>query len=78
ADLILVDFTHPNLIPCHDVISNLVYAARGSNVVVNMAGGTIIYENGVFHTIDLERIIWEVEHYALQTVFGADGPLKKK
>ena len=70
ADLILLDLRRPHLIPCHDVASNIVYAARGSDVVMNMARGTIIYENGIFHTIDLEKTIWEVEHYALQTVFG--------
>lgn len=72
ANLILLDFGRPHLIPCHDVISNVVYAARGSDVVMNMAGGTIIYENGTFHTIDLEKVMWEVEHYAMQTVFGAN------
>lgn len=78
ADLILVDFRAPNLIPCHDVMSGLVYSARGSNVAVNMVGGTIIYENGVFHTIDLERVIWEVEHYALETVFGTSCSLSQQ
>ena len=32
ADLILVDFSHLNLTPCHSVISNLAYAAHGSDV----------------------------------------------
>ena len=32
ADLILVDFTAPNLTPCHDVEENLVFSAHGSNV----------------------------------------------
>ena len=31
ADLILVDFSHLNLTPCHSVISNLAYAAHGSD-----------------------------------------------
>ena len=37
ADLILVDFSHLNLTPCHSVISNLAYAAHGSDVCMNMA-----------------------------------------
>ena len=70
ADLILVDFNAPNLMPCHDVEENLAYAARGSNVEMNMARGQVIYEKGSFLTLDLERVRWEVEHYALPLIFG--------
>ena len=69
ADLILLDFTAPNLTPCHDVVENLVFAAHGSNVVMNMARGNIIYENGTFHTLDVERIQAEVRDYALPLLF---------
>ncbi|MFQ9917946.1 MAG: hypothetical protein ACLRWQ_17695 [Flavonifractor plautii] len=44
-----------NLIPCHDAANNLAYAAHGSNVVMNMARGKVIYKNGEFLTIDIER-----------------------
>ena len=70
ADLILIDFTHPNLFPCHDVLENLVYSAGPSNVVMNMARGKIIYENGTFLTLDLEKIRSEVKDYALPHIFG--------
>ena len=70
ADLILVDFGRPSLIPCHDPVENLVFAARGGDVVMNMARGRVIYENGQFLTLDLERIRREVEDYALPKLFG--------
>lgn len=70
ADLILVDFTRPNLIPCHDAAENLVFSARGSDVAMNMARGRIIYEKGEFLTLDLEKIRFEVESYALPHIFG--------
>ena len=69
ADLILVDFTAPGLTPCHDVEENLVYAARGGDVEMNMARGQVIYEKGEFFTLDLEQIRCEVEHYALPKIF---------
>lgn len=69
ADLILVDFAHPNLTPCHDPAENLVFSARPANVVMNMARGQVIYENGVFLTIDLDRVRAEVENYALPLLF---------
>ena len=70
ADLILVDFTRPSLTPCHSVADNLVYAARGSDVVMNMARGEVIYKDGVFYTIDLEKARREVQDYALPLLFG--------
>lgn len=70
ADLILVDCSAPNMTPCHDPAENLVFSARPSNVVMNMARGQVIYENGVFLTIDLDRVRAEVEGYALPLLFG--------
>ena len=71
ADLILVDFGAPNLTPCHDVEENLVFSACGANVVMNMARGKVIYRDGEYFTLDLERIQCEVREYALPLVFGA-------
>ena len=72
ADLILVDFTRPHLTPCHSVMDHLVYAAHGSDVVMNMARGKVIYKDGTFLTLDLEKIQAEVKSYALPRLFG-DG-----
>ena len=69
ADLILVDFSAPNLTPCHDEAENLVFSARGSNVVMNMARGRVIYQNGAFLTLDLDKIKDEVSRYALPLLF---------
>ena len=70
ADLILVDFTAPNLTPCHDVEENLVFSACGANVCMNMARGKVIYKDGEFLTLDLERINREIRDYAIPLVFG--------
>ncbi|MBC5732776.1 MULTISPECIES: amidohydrolase [Lawsonibacter] len=70
ADLILVDFSHLNLFPCHDPVSNLVYAAHGGDVCMNMARGRVIYKDGDFLTIDLEQVKREVANYAVPLLFG--------
>ncbi|MFR8333844.1 MAG: amidohydrolase family protein [Oscillospiraceae bacterium] len=70
ADLILVDFSHLNLFPCHDPVSNLVYAAHGGDVCMNMARGQVIYKDGDFLTIDLEQVKREVANYAVPLLFG--------
>ena len=69
ADLILVDFSHLNLTPCHSVLSNLAYAAHASDVRMNMARGRVIYKDGDFLTIDIQRVKREVADYALPLLF---------
>lgn len=70
ADLILIDFTKPNLIPCHDVAENLVYSAHGADVCLTMARGKILYKDRQWLTIDLERINREIERHAMPRLFG--------
>jgi 5-methylthioadenosine/S-adenosylhomocysteine deaminase len=70
ADLILLDFTHPNLIPCHDVVENIVYAASGKDVCLTMARGKVLYEDGQFTTLDVAKLRQEIETYALPRLFG--------
>ncbi len=70
ADLILVDLDRLGLIPCHDEAEDLVFSADRSAVVMNMARGRVIYRNGTFLTLDLEKIVSEVKGYALPLIFG--------
>ena len=73
ADLIMLDFTQPHLIPCHNPISNLVYAASGHDVVMTMVRGKILYENGVYPTIDRENVLREFNDYVIPLMFGTEG-----
>lgn len=69
ADVIALDFDRPHLKPCHDVMEHLVYSVKSSDVVLTMARGKILYRNGFFSTLDLDRINRELE-LALPTLFG--------
>ncbi len=70
ADLILIDFDKPHLTPCHNKVSNLVYACRGSDVCMTMVRGKILYENGEFKTIDWDRIKTELNDYGVPKISG--------
>lgn len=70
ADLILLDFDRPHLVPCHNVVSNLVYSARGSDVVLTMVRGRILYRDGEFLTLDLDAVRRELNEYVLPRLFG--------
>ena len=72
ADVILLDFSQPHLIPCHNVLSHLVYAASGHDVVMTMVRGKILYAAGKYPTIDLGAVVKELHDYAIPTVFAPD------
>ena len=65
ADLILVDFTAPHLMPCHNVITSLVFSAKGGDVAMTMVRGKILYQSGKFPTIDLPKVVEEITGYAI-------------
>ena len=65
ADVVLVDFTAPHLMPCHNVVSGLVFGAKGGDVAMTMVEGKILYQNGQFPTIDLKKVVEELTTYAI-------------
>ena len=65
ADLIMLDMDSPHLFPVNDPCAAVAYAARGSDVCLTMVQGRILYENGGYTSIDLEKVRYEVEHYVL-------------
>ena len=65
ADIVLVDFTAPHLMPCHDVMNALVFSAKGGDVALTMVGGKVLYQNGKFPTIDLNDVVRELMEYGI-------------
>ena len=70
ADIILVDFSAPHLMPCHNVLSGLVFAAKGGDVAMTMVRGKILYQNGRFPTLDLKAAVEELTEYAIPRLLG--------
>lgn len=70
ADMILIDASSPKMRPVYDITGALAYAANGSDVCLTMVQGRILYENGRFYTIDVEKAIREVENLAVPLVLG--------
>ncbi len=68
ADLIVLDMTTPNMYPDFDILNNLIYSANKSNVVLTMVDGEVLYKNGEFTTIDVERMGYEVSRLVREVV----------
>ncbi len=61
ADLIVVDLDTVHMCPHNDTVNHLVYAASGADVLLTMADGKALYKDGVYTTIDIEKVKREVE-----------------
>jgi 5-methylthioadenosine/S-adenosylhomocysteine deaminase len=69
ADIILVDFSAPHLMPCHNVTNALVFSAKGGDVAMTMVRGKKLYVNGNFPTLDLNSAVRELMEYAMPKLF---------
>ncbi|HIT45852.1 MAG TPA: amidohydrolase [Candidatus Aphodovivens excrementavium] len=56
ADLTVVDTTGPSWWPMTDPLMNVVYAGHGSDVVLTLCDGEVVYRDGVWPGIDVERV----------------------
>ncbi|MFW6122170.1 MAG: amidohydrolase [Petrotogales bacterium] len=61
ADIIMLDLKKPHLTPQHDLVSNLVYAANGSDVCTTIVNGKPLMLNGEFLTLNYEDILDKAE-----------------
>lgn len=62
ADIAMLDLDAPYLRPVHNQLNNLVYAACGSDVVMTMVDGRVLYDHGSFPHLDIEKLLYETEH----------------
>lgn len=61
ADLIVVDATGPNMHPVHDMLNHMVYSADGKDVCLTVCDGKVLYRDGMYLTLDIERTKAEAE-----------------
>ncbi len=66
ADLIVVDQRKPHLVPVRNPISNLVYAANGSDVDTVIIDGKIVMQGREVKTIDEAKIVKRIQEVGLE------------
>ena len=60
ADLCVLDTSGPSWAPMTDPLVNLVYSGHGSDVCLTMSDGRVVYRDGAWPAIDVERAKAEV------------------
>lgn len=59
ADLAVVDTTGPSWCPMTDPLMNAVYSGHGSDVVMTLCDGEVVYRDGIWPGVDIERVKYE-------------------
>jgi 5-methylthioadenosine/S-adenosylhomocysteine deaminase len=70
ADLIMLNVHSPHMQPVYSPAATAAYAANGGDVCLTMVQGKVLYENGEWKTIDIERTIAEVNRIAVPIVLN--------
>lgn len=60
ADLVMLRTDSPNMTPVHDMMTNLVFSADPSDILMTVIDGRVVYDHGEFPTLDMERISFGV------------------
>ena len=61
ADLVLFNLDTPWCTPEHNMLNNLLWAACGTDIVMTVSDGRVVYRDGKWPTIDVEKAKAEAE-----------------
>lgn len=61
ADIIMLDMDSVNNIPSFSPVYSFVYSANSADVCFNMVDGRILYENGEYKTLDIEKVKYDMK-----------------
>lgn len=73
ADLILVDISRPHFYPRHDLIANLVYCGKASDVDTVIVGGEVVVRGKELVKESLEQLYDEVDVAINEMGIGGDA-----
>lgn len=67
ADAVLLNLDSVNNIPSYDLYTTIAYSAKSSDVLMTMVDGKVLYKDGEYKTIDIEKLKFEakdvINHY---------------
>ncbi len=69
ADIVVVDLQKPHLQPIHDVVSDLVYCGKASDVEMVLVDGRVVVENRQIKGLDLPQLYKAVQE-AVERITG--------
>jgi 5-methylthioadenosine/S-adenosylhomocysteine deaminase len=76
ADIVFLDLGHINYVPCHDVVSQIVFTENGGAVDSVMIGGIMVLDHGRLTTIDEKKLRRDAAA-AAQRLFTANSATRE-
>ena len=68
ADLIVLDLDQPHLVPLYNIPSQLVYAARGGDVIHSMINGRLVMKQRRLQTLDEDLVIARMQELSTKVL----------
>jgi len=68
ADLIIFDLKKPQFTPLHDLVSHVVYSARGSDVCTTIINGKPLFLNNTWITLDAKKTLENAQNCAMELI----------
>lgn len=62
ADIVLLDLDALNNIPMYDPYATIAFSAHDCDVYLTMCDGKILFENGEYKTLDVEKLRYSAKH----------------
>jgi 5-methylthioadenosine/S-adenosylhomocysteine deaminase len=59
ADLVMMNFKSTCMNPRHDALANVLYAAGSAEVAMTVVDGRVLYRDGTYPTLDIEKIVYQ-------------------
>ncbi len=56
ADFILFQLQAPSMRPVTDITNLIVYSGNSRDIQITVAGGQVVYENGIYRTLDIQQV----------------------
>jgi 5-methylthioadenosine/S-adenosylhomocysteine deaminase len=75
ADIVFLDLSHINYVPCHDLVTQIVFTENGAAVDSVMIGGRMVLDRGRITTIDEAKLRRDACS-AAERLFAANAPMR--
>jgi 5-methylthioadenosine/S-adenosylhomocysteine deaminase len=75
ADIVFLDLSHINYVPCHDLVTQIVFTENGAAVDSVMIGGRMVLDHGRITTIDEAKLRRDAVS-AAERLFATNTPMR--
>jgi hypothetical protein len=72
---VFLDLGHINYVPCHDMVTQIVFSENGGAVDSVMIGGRMVLDNGRLTTVDEKKLRRDAAS-AAKRLFAANAPTR--